>query len=355
MTLPHTYLAALLITILSMLCWGSWANTFKLAGKWRFELFYFDFAIGVMLGALIYAFTLGTLGFDGFLFMDDLMHTGRRQWFDGFMGGVIFNLANMLLVAAISLAGMAVAFPIGIGMALIIGVVWNYAIKPVGNPQLLFFGCAIIVAAIVVDAIAYRALGALKFEQMAKAGKVKSTRKRVSIKGVILSILCGLLMGSFFPLVTMGRASDLGGTAGEIGMGPYAIGVVFALGVLASTPVFNLFFMNLPVQGEPVEIPAYFRGSLKDHLLGWLGGIIWMTGGMANFVASSAPAEVQVGPATSDALGQGATMVSALWGLLVWKEFEGADARIKMFLVLMMFLFVAGLTVVAIAPLVGAK
>jgi glucose uptake protein len=201
--------------------------------------------------------------------------------------------------------------------------------------------------------MAYRALGALQFEQLAKAGKVKSTRKRVSIKGVILSIVCGLLMGSFFPLVTMGRASDLGGTAGDVGMGPYAIGVVFALGILLSTPVFNLFFMNLPVQGEPVEIPAYFRGTFKEHLLGWLGGVIWMTGGMANFVASSAPPEVQVGPATSYALGQGATMVSALWGLLVWKEFEGADSRIKMLLVLMMFLFVAGLTLVAIAPLMG--
>ena len=138
-------------------------------------------------------------------------------------------------------------------------------------------------------------------------------------------------------------------------MGPYAIGVVFALGILLSTPVFNLFFMNLPVHGEPVELPAYFRGTFKEHLLGWLGGVIWMTGGMANFVASSAPPEVQVGPATSYALGQGATMVSALWGLLVWKEFEGADSRIKMLLVLMMFLFVAGLTLVAIAPLMGTR
>jgi glucose uptake protein len=281
------------------------------------------------------------------------LHSGRRQWFYGFVAGVIFNLANMLLVAAISLAGMAVAFPIGIGMALIIGVVWNYMIKPLGNPQLLFFGCGIIVAAIVVDAMAYRALGVLRFEQLAKTGKVKSTRKRVSIKGLILSIVCGLLMGSFFPLVTMGRASDLGGIAGEVGMGPYAIGVVFALGVFLSTPVFNLFFMNLPVEGEPVEIPEYFRGSFKDHALGWLGGIIWMTGGMANFVASSAPPDVQVGPATSYALGQGATMVSTLWGLLIWKEFAGADSRIKMLLVLMMFLFVAGLTVVAIAPLIS--
>jgi glucose uptake protein len=351
MTLPHTYLAALLLTILSMVCWGSWANTFKLAGKWRFELFYFDFAIGVMVAALLYSYTFGNLGFDGFLFMDDLMHTGRRQMFDGFVGGVVFNLANMLLVAAISLAGMSVAFPVGIGMALIIGVAWNYLIKPVGSPHLLFFGCAIIVAAIIVDAFAYRGLAALKFEQLARAGKAKSTRKTISIKGVILSIACGLLMGSFFPLVTMGRASDLGGTAGELGMGPYAISVVFALGILLSTPVFNLFFMNLPVQGDPVEIPEYFRGSLKDHALGWLGGIVWMTGGMANFVASSAPPNVQVGPATSYAIGQGATMVSALWGLLVWKEFAGADGRIKLLLLLMFVLFLCGLSLVAVAPL----
>jgi glucose uptake protein len=326
-----------------------------MAGKWRFELFYFDYAIGVMLAAVVYAFTFGNLGFDGFLFMDDLMHAGKRQWFDGFLGGVIFNLANMLLVAAISVAGMAVAFPIGIGMALVIGVVWNYALKPAGNPSLLFFGCAVIVGAIIVDALAYRGLSAIRFEQLAKAGKVSSTRKRVNIKGVILSIVSGLLMGSFFPLVTMGRASDLGGTAGDVGLGPYAIGVVFAAGVLLSTPVFNLFFMNLPVQGEPVEIPEYFRGSIKDHLLGWIGGIIWMTGAVANFVASSAPASVQVGPATSYALGQGATMVSALWGLLIWKEFHGADSRVKMLLFLMIFLFVCGLTLVAVAPLFATR
>jgi glucose uptake protein len=350
MTLPHTYLAALLLTILSMVCWGSWANTFKLAGKWRFELFYFDFAIGVMAAAVIYAYTFGNLGYDGFLFRDDLMHTGKRQIFNAFLGGMVFNVANMLLVAAISLAGMAVAFPVGIGMALIIGVVWNYIIKPAGNPQLLFFGCAVIVGAIVVDALAYRGLAALKFEQLARSGKVRSTRKTINIKGIVLSVICGLLMGSFFPLVTMARASDLGGTAGDLGMGPYAVGVVFALGILLSTPVFNLFFMNLPVQGEPVEIPAYFRGTLKDHLLGWLGGIIWMTGAMANFVASSAPESVQVGPATSYAIGQGATMVSALWGLLVWKEFAGADTRIRLLLVLMIVLFLCGLGLVAVAP-----
>jgi glucose uptake protein len=351
MTLPHSYMAALLITILSMICWGSWANTLKMSGKWRFELFYYDYAFGVLLAAIIYALTLGNQGFDGFLFMDDLMHAGKRQWFYGFSGGVIFNLANMLLVAAISVAGMAVAFPVGIGLALIIGVVWNYAIKPVGNPMLLFAGCGVVLGAIIVDAMAYRSLAMIRFEQRAQAGKAKSTRKRVSLKGVILSLVSGVLMGSFFPLVTMGRASDLGGVAGEVGLGPYSIGFVFAAGVFLSTFVFNLFFMNLPVEGEPVEMLDYFRGTFKQHLLGWIGGIIWCTGAIANFVASSAPEQVKVGPATSYALGQGATMVSTLWGLLVWKEFSGADTRTKALVAVMIVLFLCGLALIAIAPL----
>src|SRR5690242_5940012 len=171
MILPQTYFATLVLMLFAMLCWGSWANTFKLAGKWRFELFYFDYAFGVFLAALVYALTVGSLGFDGFSFLDDLMHSGKRQWFYGFTGGVVFNLANMLLVAAISVAGLAVAFPVGIGMALVIGVVWNYALKPQGNPVLLFAGCAVIVAAIITDALAYRALGAIKFEELARAGK----------------------------------------------------------------------------------------------------------------------------------------------------------------------------------------
>ena len=344
MILPQTYLATLVLMILSMLCWGSWANTQKLTGKWRFELFYFDYAFGVLLAATIFALTLGTMGYDGLSFMDDLMHSGKRQWLFGFTGGVVFNLANMLLVAAISVAGLAVAFPVGIGMALIIGVVWNYALKPQGNPALLFSGCAIIVAAIVVDALAYRSLGLLRMEALAKAGKAKSTRRATSLKGVFLSMVAGLLMGCFFPLVVKGQES-------EVGLGPYAIGFVFAIGVFLSTFVFNLFFMNLPVQGAPVEMAEYFSGSLKKHALGWLGGAIWCTGTIASFVAASAPEEVHVGPAISYAIGQGATMVSALWGLLVWKEFAGADLKVKSLIVIMLALFVAGLVMVSVAPL----
>jgi glucose uptake protein len=344
MILPQTYFAALALMILSMLCWGSWANTFKLTGKWRFELFYFDYAFGVLITAIILALTAGSLGFDGFSFLDDVMHAGKRQWLYGFAGGVVFNLANMLLVAAISLAGLSVAFPIGIGMALIIGVIWNYLIKPQGNPILLFTGCGVIVIAIIVDAMAYRALGVLRHEQLARAGKAKSTRRTVPAKGIVVSLVSGILMGSFFPLVEMGKEGDLG-------LGPYAIGVIFAAGVFLSTFVFNLFFMNLPVEGEPVEILDYFEGNAKVHLLGWAGGAIWCIGAISNFTAASAPENVQIGPAISYAIGQGATMISALWGLLVWREFAGADFKVKSLVVIMLFLFVCGLGLVSIAPL----
>jgi glucose uptake protein len=192
--------------------------------------------------------------------------------------------------------------------------------------------------------MAYRALAAMKLEKEIKAGKAKSTRKSVSLKGVFLSLVAGILMGCFFPLVVKGQE-------GEVGLGPYAIGVLFALGVFGSTFVFNLFFMNLPVEGPPVEMLDYFRGGFKKHALGWLGGAIWCTGTISNFVAASAPEEVHVGPAISYALGQGATMVSALWGLLVWKEFAGADMRVKSLVVIMLVLFVCGLTMVSVAPL----
>lgn len=344
MILPETYLATLALMLLSMICWGSWANTLKLAGKWRFELFYFDYAFGVLLAATLFAFTAGSLGFDGFSFFDDLMHSGKRQWAFGFAGGVVFNLANMLLVAAIALTGMAVAFPVGIGLALIIGVVWNYAIKPQGNPVLLFSGLAVIVVAILVDALAYRGLAITRQVQEVKAGKGRSTRKKASLKGIFVALAAGVLMGCFFPLVVKGQE-------GDVGLGPYAIGFLFALGVFSSTFVFNLFFMNLPVQGKPVEILDYFKGTFRQHALGVIGGMIWCTGAISNFVAASAPPEVNVGPAISYAIGQGATMVSALWGLLVWKEFAGADTRTRALISLMLVLFVSGLAMLSVAPL----
>jgi glucose uptake protein len=270
---------------------------------------------------------------DDLSFQDNLLIAAKRKMAFALAAGVIFNLANMLLVAAISLAGLAVAFPLGIGLALIIGVIWNYILNPQGNIYLLFAGVALVFVAIVLDAIAYRM-------HSSEDGEVTED---FSLKGVIIALVSGILMGSFYPLVEISRES-------EIGLGPYSVGFFFAIGVFFSTLVFNLYFMNLPVEGEPVSFVDYFRGStLRNHSLGLLGGVLWCTGAVANFVAASSSANV--GPAVSYALGQGATLVSVLWGLLVWKEFRGAEMRVKLLLAFMILLFVAGLGMVSIAPL----
>jgi glucose uptake protein len=239
----------------------------------------------------------------------------------------------MLLVAAISLSGLAVAFPVGIGLAMVIGVIWNFMLKPAGNPFLLFGGAGLVVLAITVDALAYRAHGNVS----------GATLRRFSWKGLIISLISGVLMGSFYPLVQVSMDP-------EIGLGPYAIGPLFGIGVLLSTLVLNVYFMNLPVQGQPVPIRAYFRGSVRNHLLGLAGGALWCTGAITNFVAAGAP-EAGVGPAVSYALGQGATLISALWGLLVWNEFAGATGQVRMLLTVMLILFAAGLGMVSLAPL----
>jgi glucose uptake protein len=344
MILPQTHAAVLFLMILSLLCWGSWANSYKLAGKWRYELFYFDFAAGVALFAFLYAFTVGNLGYDGFSFMDDLMHAGKRQWLYGFMGGVIFNLANMILMSAISVAGMAVAFPVGIGVATVVGTTLAFVARRTGNPALLFAGCVLIAAAIVAAALAYRFHAILRHEALARAGKAASTRRPTSTKGTVLALVSGLLMGSFFPLVNRARE-------GALGLGPYAVAAVFAVGVLLSTFVFNVFLMNLPVEGEPLEVLDLVKSTPKQHLLGLAGGGLWCTGMVASLAAGSAAAETRVGTVVGYFLTQGYPLVAALWGILLWKEFKAADLRVKTLVVLMFILFAGGLLVISQASL----
>ena len=351
MILPEAYASALLLIILSMLCWGSWANTFKLtgkpAGKWRFELFYYDYSLGVLVAAIIAAYTFGSMGSE-LSFSDNLLVAAKRNMAYAVAAGMVFNLANMLLVAAISVAGLAVAFPVGIGLALVMGVIWNYFLNPQGNPTLLAAGVALVVCAIIVDALAYTAHAKPASPPPAARGRSKSS---ASSKGILLSLISGVLMGSFYPLVEMSK----GGGIDAAGLGPYAVAFLFSLGVFFSTFIYNLYFLNLPVQGEPLSMFAYFKGTLGQHALGIIGGIIWCTGAISNFVAASAPKSVQVGPAVSYAIGQGATMVSALWGVLVWKEFSGARTNVRVLLTLMFVLFLAGLMLVAIAPLYVAS
>ena len=328
MFLPETYQAALFLMILSMLCWGSWANTLKLCPGFRFQLLYWDYAVGLAAGAIVWGLTAGSLGHGGLPFLTDITHAplGTMVW--AACGGVVFNVANLLLVAAIDVAGLAVAFPVGIGLALVVGAVSSYLVSPAGNPLLLFGGVALVVAAIVTDAAAYRK----------REGSAKATTSR----GILLSLLAGVLMGSFYPLVARAMSA-------KPAPGPYAIALFFATGVLISTVPANLLLMARPLDGKPpVDGAAYWRAPFGWHAAGVLGGAIWCTGAVANFVASGAHL---VGPAVSYSIGQGATMVSACWGVFVWREFAGAPRAARLLLVMMFVFFALGLSAVALAPL----
>jgi glucose uptake protein len=326
MFIPAAYAVALLMMLVSMICWGSWANTQKLCKNWRFELFYWDYIWGILLIAVVLGFTLGrTDAASPDSFIANLRAADSHHLWLALLGGIVFNIANILLVAAIAMAGLAVAFPIGIGLALVIGSVLNYIITPKGNPLLLFGGIVLVCVAIVLDALAYR--------QLAKD-------LTVTTKGIVISLLAGVGMGLFYPFVAKAL------TGGDH-LGPYTVGFVFALGALACTIPLNYIFMRKPVSGAPVSLGDYFRGRGVLHFWGILGGTIWGVGTIFNFVASYAQ---MVGPATSYALGQGATMVSAIWGVFVWKEFSGAGPSAKRLLALMFAFFIVGLACVALAP-----
>ena len=341
MIVPSTYAVALLLAIVSMICWGSWANTQKAAGKWRFELYYIDFAIGALLTALIAAFTFGSFGND-LSFQDNLLITGKTQMAYCFAGGVIFNLANMLLTAAVAVAGMAVAFPIAMGLALVISVLISF-IDPQGNPLLAIGGAVFVLAAVVVQALAFSGIAATRQPKQDQASRRRQGSP--SAQGILLSCVSGLLMGLFYPLVAMSRRGDLG-------LGSYSVAVIFAVGIFCSTFPLNLYFLNLPVQGPALNFAYYFRGTGGQHLNGLLGGILWCLGGILAMTAEATPVKVSPGPVIFFALGQGATLLAALWGLLYWKEFEGANARTKTMVVVMFLLFSVGLALISVARLV---
>src|SRR6478609_6896397 len=217
MTVVESYAAAVMMCVITMLCWGSWANTQKLASKeWRFELFYWDYAIGVLLFALVLAFTLGSTGSAGRSFLADMAQAETGSLVSAFVGGVVFNLSNILLVAAIDIAGMAVAFPIGVGLALVLGVITNYMASPVGNVPMLALGVAGVMVAILLDAIAY--------------AKLAKGSQRAPVKGIVTSIAAGLLMGFFYSFVAQSMgAVDPSSKAIEAGkLTPYTAIVLFS-------------------------------------------------------------------------------------------------------------------------------
>lgn len=331
MFIVNNYGLAIALCVVTMFCWGSWANTTKLTTKtWRFELLYWDYGFGILLTTLILAFTLGSNGTEGRAFINDMNQADSSNFLSAFAGGVIFNLANILLVAAIGIAGMSVAFPVGIGIALVLGVIVNYISNPQGNPVLIFAGVVLITLAIILNARAYQRL-------------LEGTVGSVSKKGLILSVVSGCLMGLFYKYVADSMVTDF--NIPETGkLTPYTALVFFAFGIVSSSFVFNTLQMKRPFAGTPLSFNTYFKGKFKDHLVGILGGIIWCVGMSFSILASG-----KAGPAVSYGLGQGATVVAALWGIYVWKEFDKAPKGTKSLLNRMLLLYMAGLAMIILS------
>lgn len=332
MFIVTNYALAVTFCIVTMLCWGSWSNTQKLAAKtWGHALFYWDYVIGILLFSLISAFTLGSIGEEGRSFLTDLGQADYSNIGSALLGGVVFNAANILLTAAIALAGMSVAFPVGIGLALVLGVIINYMLASKGDPVLLFLGVGFVIVAIVANAIAYKKMSG-------------SQNSSTSTRGIVLALVGGLLMSLFYYFVA--ASMDLQNfSSPEIGkMTPYTAMFIFACGVFLSNLVFNTIIMKKPFEGKPTSYSEYFGGGLKMHWVGIIGGCIWGLGNAFNLIAAGT-----AGAAISYGLGQGATLVAALWGVFIWREFKGAGKSTNALLTGMFIFFIIGLGLIIAA------
>jgi glucose uptake protein len=332
MFIVGSYSLAVVLCFITMLCWGSWANTQKIAAKnWRFELFYWDYVLGILLFSLIFGLTLGSTGTKGMSFIASISQASTSSIVNPIIGGIIFNLSNILLVAAISIAGMAIAFPVGVGLCMVLGVLINYIAAPKGDPLLLFIGVGIVVIAIILDALAYK--------------KLTLSEKKTPTKGIVLSVVAGFLMAWFFRFVASAIAVDPEQTAAgmaEAGkLTPYAAFFFFVIGIVISNFLFNTYLMKKPIEGEPVSFRQYFQGNMRSHFSGIIGGMFWALGTSLSLLAAG-----KAGYAISFGLGQGATMVGALWGVFIWKEFKGASKVVNQMLFLMFLLFTAGLILI---------
>ena len=332
MFIVNSYALAVVFCFITMICWGSWGNTQKLAARnWRYELYYWDYTIGILLFSILLCFTLGSTGSEGRPFIADLLQLEPGKALSAFTGGIIFNASNILLAAAVSLAGMSVAFPLGVGLALVLGVFINYMGDPKGNALLLFGGVALVTLAIVFNGLAARHKGA--------DAPAASSRK-----GILLAVIAGVLMSFFYRFVA--AAMDLDNfVAPTPGMAtPYTAFFIFACGIFASNFLFNTLAMRHPFEGTPVSYSEYFHGRFSTHMVGVLGGCVWGLGTALSYIAAG-----KAGAAISYALGQGAPMIAALWGVFVWHEFRGCPKSTLRLLALMFVCFIAGLTMITFA------
>lgn len=323
----HNYFLAITLCFLAMVCWGSWQNTRNVIRQpWRFELFYWDFTIGILIFSLLSVFTLGSIDPSNRTFLQDIAQAQIRFMLPAMLGGFIWNLGTLLLTAGIATTGMAVAFPIGGGIGWILGIVVNYIGKPEGDPVWLFTGCAVIVVAIIHSMLSY---------------KRRAVSQQKSTKGVIYSLAAGIFIAFFYRFVMMSISTDISPLYTGGALTPYTSVLFFALGALVSTLLFNPCFMCHPVEGERVAMKDYCKASGKTHLIGMLGGMIWCAGQVLSVMSANAAS-----PAIAYGLSNGAPIVAALWGIVVWKEFKDAPKGTNRLLTLMFLFYLVGLALI---------
>jgi glucose uptake protein len=363
MLLPNTYVLTLALMAVSILCWGAWAHTLK-KSQWRFELFCIDFSLGALVAALIAAFTVGSMGTD-LSVQDSFLLVSKRPILMAVAAGAIFNLGNMLIVAAIEVSGMSVAVPIGFSLALLVTGIWNYVAQQNGNLWLLIGGCILSILAMVLGVVAHSQMEAIRRKaakeaaaavaaqlaaEEAAAGTGPAKKKKQmeaegpgSFLAVFLAIAGGLVLGTFHPVMAMSMEGELGFT------NPFAVTLLLSIGMLVTTFVYNLYFMNLPVKGLPISFFAYFTGKIGQHAMGLLGGLLWMAGACANFAAGAAQGEAKIGPVLVYMAGYGAAIVSVFFGMVVWKEFSAAKGGTKNLIWIMALFLLAGVSLVTMA------
>jgi glucose uptake protein len=333
MFVPASFSAALLMTILCTCCWGSFANTFKLTKNYRFELYYWDYGLGIFVISLAFAFTLGSSGGGLFSFVPNMRQADAILLFYAALGGFIFNIANVLLVAGIEMVGLAIAFPLSIGIALVEGTVLSYLTHPQGSAKLLAAGVFMALLAVIFIGLAYAARG---------SGGLVTSRK-----GTMVCVVSGLLMGVFAPAITkamQGNHPDASLLVPVGALSPYTAAVFMTLGAFLCCFVFNPILMRRPLVGAPVSMSGYFAAPAGYHVLGLLGGAIWGTGTVLNFVAGRF-----VGLPISYAIGQASPMIATLWGVLAWHEFRGARRKSWLYLAAMFIAYLLALGLIALA------
>ena len=342
MFVVDNYILAVILCIVTMICWGSWGNTQKVVGSyWRQEYFYWDYVVGVVALSLILAFTLGSFGTQGRPFVEDMQQISLQNYLNAFIGGALMNTGNILLTISVSLVGLAVAFPVGVGLGLVFGVIINYFENPKGDPYLLFTGVALIVVSIVMSSLSSGLMAKLRDKESNRSDKQDAAKVRL---GLIMAVLAGVFISFFYRFVAaaMDLENFVSPAAGKAT--PYSALFIFACGMFGCSLILNSYLMKKPFVGPPAKYGEYFAGKTKTHLIGVGGGLVWGLGSGLSYIAAG-----KAGPAVSYALGQGATIVAALWGLLVWQEFRGASKTIQVLLAIMIVSFLTGIATIIVS------